>query len=98
MIVPSHGRLSDEFDVAEYRDMVVIVRDRVREMIGRGLTRAQVQAARPTFDWDARYGAETGPWTTAMFVAAVYDSLKGEAPMTRAAQRATRCVSRRSRR
>ena len=57
MIVPSHGRLSDEFDVAEYRDMVVIVRDRVREMIGRGLTRAQVQAARPTFDWDARYGA-----------------------------------------
>ncbi len=80
MIVPSHGRLSDEFDVAEYRDMVVIVRDRVREMLGRGLTRAEVQAARPTLDWDARYGAETGPWTTAMFVAAVYDSLKGEGP------------------
>ena len=80
MIVPSHGRLSDEFDVAEYRDMVVIVRDRVREMLGRGLTRAQVQAARPTLDWDARYGAETGAWTTAMFVAAVYDSLKGEGP------------------
>jgi len=80
MIVPSHGRLSDEFDVTEYRDMVVIVRDRVRDMVDRGLSRAQVQAARPTLDWDARYGAETGPWTTAMFVDAVYDGLKGEGP------------------
>jgi glyoxylase-like metal-dependent hydrolase (beta-lactamase superfamily II) len=77
MIVPAHGRLSDEFDVVEYRDMVVIVRDRVRDMIERGLTRAQVQAERPTLDWDARYGAETGPWTTAQFVDAVYDSLQG---------------------
>jgi glyoxylase-like metal-dependent hydrolase (beta-lactamase superfamily II) len=77
MIVPAHGRLSDEFDVVEYRDMVVIVRDRVRDMVERGLTRAQVQAARPTFDWDARYGVETGSWTTVQFVDAVYDSLQG---------------------
>jgi glyoxylase-like metal-dependent hydrolase (beta-lactamase superfamily II) len=79
MIVPGHGRLSDEFDVAEYRDMVKIVRDRVADMVGRGLSRAEVQAARPTLDWDARYGAETGPWTTAMFVDAVYDDVVAEA-------------------
>lgn len=77
MIVPSHGYLADEFDVAEYRDMVTIVRDRVQDMLDRGLTRAEIQAARPTFDWDARYGAESGEWTTVMFVDAVIASLGG---------------------
>ena len=79
LIVPGHGYLADEFDVAEYRDMVTIVRDRVQDMLKRGFTRAQIQAARPTFDWDARYGAETGEWTTAMFVDAVITSLQGDA-------------------
>jgi len=79
MIVPGHGYLSDEFDVAEYRDMLTIVRDRVQDMLDRGLTPAQIQAARPTFDWDARYGAETGEWTTAMFVDAVIASLQEDA-------------------
>jgi hypothetical protein len=35
-----------------------------------------VQAARPTFDFDRRYGADAGPWTTTMFVEAVYRSLR----------------------
>jgi cyclase len=78
MIVPSHGYLADEFDVAEYRDMLAIVRDRVQDMLDRGLTRAEIQAARPTFDWDARYGAESGEWTTGMFVDAVIMSLGGD--------------------
>jgi glyoxylase-like metal-dependent hydrolase (beta-lactamase superfamily II) len=77
MIVPSHGYLADEFDVTEYRDRLAIVRDRVQDMLDRGLTRAQIQAARPTFDWDARYGVESGEWTTAMFVDAVITSLQG---------------------
>jgi glyoxylase-like metal-dependent hydrolase (beta-lactamase superfamily II) len=77
LIVPGHGRLSDEMDVVEYRDMVAIVRDRVKDMMDRGMSLRQVQAARPTYDWDARYGAESGPWTTADFVAAVYTSLEG---------------------
>jgi len=74
-IVPGHGRISDEFDVVEYRDMVTIVRDRVAAMIKKGRTLAQVQAARPTIDWEPRYGSSSGPWTTAMFVEAVYRSL-----------------------
>jgi hypothetical protein len=74
-VVPGHGYLSDEHEVVEYRDMVVIVRDRVRAMIDAGATLEQVQAARVTADYDTLYGANTGAWTTAMFVEAVYRSL-----------------------
>ena len=74
-VVPGHGRICDEFDVVEYRDMVTIVRDRVQSMIGKGMTLDQIKAARPTLDFDPRYGSVTGPWTTAMFVDAVHASL-----------------------
>jgi glyoxylase-like metal-dependent hydrolase (beta-lactamase superfamily II) len=74
-IIPGHGRVSDTADVASYRNMVTIVRDRVRDLKGKGMTLEQVKAARPTMDFDGRYGATTGPWTTDMFVDAVYRSL-----------------------
>jgi glyoxylase-like metal-dependent hydrolase (beta-lactamase superfamily II) len=74
-IVPGHGRISDEFDVLEYRDMVTIVRDRVLAMKKKGMTLEQVKAARPTADYDPRYGASTGTWTTDLFVEAVYRSV-----------------------
>jgi glyoxylase-like metal-dependent hydrolase (beta-lactamase superfamily II) len=77
LVVPGHGRLSDSADVAYYRDMVTIIRDRVRAMVGRGLTLEQVKAAKPTADYDPRYGATTGPWTTDQFVEAAYVSLGG---------------------
>lgn len=79
LIVPGHGRLTDEWEVVEYRDMVTIVRDRIATMIDRGLTLDEVLAAGPTLEYDARYGAETGPWTTAMFVETVYRDLIGRA-------------------
>ena len=75
-IVPGHGRICDEFDVLEYRDMVTIVRDRVQAMMKKGQTIDQVKAARPTRDYDSRYGATEGAWTTDRFVEAVYRSLK----------------------
>jgi cyclase len=74
-IVPGRGRISDEFDVVEYRDMVTIIRDRVDALIKKGRSLDQVKASRPTLDWEPRYGSTTGPWTTAMFVEAVYRSL-----------------------
>ena len=64
--------------------MVVIVRDRVKALIDGGATLAQVRAARLTADYDTRYGANTGPWTTDMFVDAVYNSLKAATPASRA--------------
>jgi cyclase len=74
-IIPGHGRLSDVADVASYRNMVVIIRDRVQDLIKRGMTLPQIQAANPTMDFDGRYGATSGSWTTNMFVEAVYRSL-----------------------
>ncbi len=75
-IVPGHGYLADEHEVTEYRDMVVIVRDRVQAMMKAGATLEQIKAARVTADYDTRYGANSGPWTTADFIEAVYTSLK----------------------
>jgi hypothetical protein len=75
-VIPGRGRLSDTADVASYRNMIHIIRDRVQDMIKKGMTLAQVKAARPTMDFDRRYGATTGSWTTDMFVEAVYRSLQ----------------------
>ena len=77
-VIPGHGRLTDEHDVLEYRDMVTIIRDRVQNMIKKGMTLAQVKDAKPTFEYDGRYGSATGPWTTDMFVEAVYKSLSAK--------------------
>ena len=74
-VIPGHGRICDEADVLEYRDMVTIVRDRIQDMIKRGLTIDQVKAARPTLDYDLHYGSDTGFVTTAGFVEAVFKDL-----------------------
>jgi glyoxylase-like metal-dependent hydrolase (beta-lactamase superfamily II) len=78
LVIPGHGRLCDEADVVEYRDMVTIIRDRIKSMIEMGMTLKQVQAAKPTVDYDGRYGATSGRWTTEQFVAAAYESLKND--------------------
>jgi glyoxylase-like metal-dependent hydrolase (beta-lactamase superfamily II) len=75
MIIPGHGRICDEIDVVEYRDMLTIIRDRLLAMIKKSMTLEQIQAARPTLDYDPLYGSTTGPWTTDMFVEAAYKSL-----------------------
>jgi cyclase len=84
-IVPGHGRICDEFDVLEYRDMVTIVRDRIKAMAGKHMTLAEVNAARPTRDYDSRYGATGGAWTTDMFVEAVYRTLSPVSGVTASA-------------
>lgn len=74
-VIPGHGRLCDQADVVEYRDMATIIRDRIQDMVKKGMTLEQVKAAKPTRDYDPEYGATTGFWTTDMFVEAVYKSL-----------------------
>jgi cyclase len=78
-VIPGHGRISDEHDVAMYRDMLVIIRDRIKNMVEKKMTLEQVKAARPTLDYDGRYGADTGSWTTAMFIEAVYREMSRSA-------------------
>ena len=75
MIVPGHGRLCDTADLAYYRDMVTIIRDRIQDDIKKGMSLAQVKDSKPTRDWDPRFGSTTGFWTTDMFVEAAYKSL-----------------------
>jgi cyclase len=77
-VIPGRGRLSDTADVASYRNMLTMVRDRIQDMIQRGMTLQQVKAGKPTMDFDGRYGSNTGSWTTDMFVEAVYQSLQKE--------------------
>lgn len=71
-VIPGHGRVCDEADVVEYRNMVTIVRDRIRYMIGKDMTLEQVQAARPTRDYDTQYDAKG----SGAFVEAIYKSLR----------------------
>ena len=78
VVIPGHGRISDETEVANYRDMVTIVRDRVAALVGTGMTLEQVLAAKPTFDYDGIYSDAAGGSTGDRFVAAVYRDLKGE--------------------
>ena len=75
LVVPGHGRVCDQLDIVEYRDMVTIVRDRIRDLIKDGRTLDQIVAAAPTRGYTRRYGSDTGPWTTRNFVEAVYRSL-----------------------
>jgi glyoxylase-like metal-dependent hydrolase (beta-lactamase superfamily II) len=74
VVVPGRGRLSDETDVANYRDMVTIVRDRVRDMVARGRSLEQVQRARLTSDYDGLYDSRDD-WSSEMFVEAIYRDL-----------------------
>jgi cyclase len=75
MVVPGHGRMSDGADLAYYRDMVTIIRDRIQTMIKQGKTLEQVKAAKVTGDYDPRWGATSGAWTTEKFIDAAYKTL-----------------------
>ena len=75
LLVPGHGRIADFAELVEYRDMVTIIRDTIQSMIDQGMTLEQVKAANPTLPF-GRYGSTSGPWTTAMFVEAIYNGLK----------------------
>lgn len=76
LLVPGHGRISDYAELVEYRDMVTVIRDIIEDMIKKGMTLQQVRSANPTAGYRRRWGSDSGPWTTDMFVEAVYDGLK----------------------
>lgn len=73
MIIPGHGRLTDEADVLDYRDMLTIIRDRIAYRIDQGDSLAQVKATEPTFDYDDRYGSDSA--FTERFIEAIYNEL-----------------------
>jgi cyclase len=75
IVIPGHGHLCDQFDVVEYRDMVSIIRDRVRDLKDAGMTLEQVTKASPARGYTRRYGSDSGPWTTSQFIDAIYQTL-----------------------
>jgi cyclase len=80
LVIPGHGRVCDQLDVVEYRDMVTIVRDRVRDLASAGMSLEQIKAASPARGYTRRYGSDSGPWTTSNFVEAIYRSLVRDKP------------------
>jgi glyoxylase-like metal-dependent hydrolase (beta-lactamase superfamily II) len=76
LVVPGHGRVSDYGELVDYRDMVTTIKDIIEDMVKKGMTLEQVKAANPTAGYRKRWGSETGPWTTDMFVEAIYNGLK----------------------
>lgn len=80
LVIPGHGRLAELGDVVNYRDMSIVIRDRLQSMIGGGLTLEQIKAAEPTKDYDPVYGSTDGFWTTERFIEAAYRSLTRSPP------------------
>jgi len=74
-VIPGHGRLCEQMEVVDYRDMVVVVRDVVADLVKQGKTLDQIKAARPALAYETRFGSPTGAWTTNAFVEAVHKSL-----------------------
>jgi glyoxylase-like metal-dependent hydrolase (beta-lactamase superfamily II) len=77
-VVPGHGRICNEAEVVDYRDMVTIVRDRVQELSRKGMTLAQIKAAKPTLEYDGLYSESSGGWTSDRFLDAVYRDVAGK--------------------
>ena len=80
LIVPGHGRVCDQLDAVDYRDMVTIIRDRVRDLKKQGMTLEQIEAASPARGYIRRYGSDTGAWTTNDFVEAIYRTMAEKTP------------------
>jgi cyclase len=75
LVIPGHGRLYDETDVAEYRDMVTIIRDRVQRAVSNGDSLQELQASKPVIDYSGVFGAPGSNWTGDDFVSAAFRQL-----------------------
>ena len=75
-VIPGHGRLCEQMEVVDYRDMVVVVRDVIADMIKHDMTLDQIKAAHPARPYETEYG--TGPGVTDVFVESIYKSLTAE--------------------
>ena len=75
LVIPGHGRLSGIGDVLDYREMVIVIGDRIRALIDAGMSLEQVKAAQPAIDYEPVYGTSASFWTTDQFIEAAYASL-----------------------
>lgn len=71
-LVPGRGRICDRTEIVNYHDALSIIQGRIRYYVSKGMTLEQVREARPSFDYDGVYGSDQGPWSTRLFIDAVY--------------------------
>lgn len=77
-VMPGHGRLCEQMEIVDYRDMIVTIRDVVADLVKQGKTLEQVKAARPALPFENQYGATSGSWTTNMFIEAIFKTLSAK--------------------
>jgi cyclase len=75
LVIPGHGRLSGIGDVLDYREMTIVIGDRLKAMIAEGMTLEQIIAARPAMDYEPVYGDPANPAVTEQFIEAAWQSL-----------------------
>ena len=81
VIIPGRGRLAEESDLGEYRNMLVIIKDRILGMKNKRMTLQQIQASRPSLDYDTEYHATLAEANR--FVEAIYRTLPEPQPPAR---------------
>ena len=74
-VIPGHGRITDEYEVVNYRDMLTIIYERIEDAIARGLSLEEVKAERLSREYDPLYGSDTGFWTSEQFIETIYAEL-----------------------
>jgi glyoxylase-like metal-dependent hydrolase (beta-lactamase superfamily II) len=80
LVIPGHGRMCDQSDVVHYKNVITIIRNRVQYYKDQGKSLQQVLALKPSGDYDERWGATSGPWTTQQFIEAIYKTLPAKGP------------------
>ncbi len=74
-VIPGHGRITDEYEVVNYRDMLTIIYERIEDAVARGLSLEELKAARLSREYDLLYGSDSGFWTTEQFIETIYAEL-----------------------
>src|SRR5262249_29650918 len=75
-IIPGHGPLGDKAALQAFRDMLVHARDEIRPLVAAGKSTADIVAAKPTADLDAKWGASGVP--PERFVTSVADGMRAK--------------------
>ena len=70
-MIRGHGPLGNKAELQAYHDMLVVVRDRIAKLVKSRKTQEEVLAARPTKEFEEKYGGanfNAGQWIGRAYV------------------------------
>jgi len=73
IVIPGHGAVGDKSQLTFYRDLLVTTRNKVATLKKQGRTLDEIVAAKPTADWDEKWGA--GFMSPRMFTGLVFEGV-----------------------